>query len=216
MAVLSRGLIMKVILVRHGHSKLNGKGIHQPPETELSDTGIKQAEAIAERMVGVRVDVILASKYERAMHTARIISKAIDRPIVYTSLLNEFKNPSILEGKKQGSAIDLKVKKIVKMHLDDPDWHYSDEENNFDRIKRGKKVVKYIGGRKEEHVLVCTHSGMIRMILAVGLFGDDLTPKDFHKIISFMRTENTGITECEIGSDGRWRLITFNDFIHLK
>jgi len=207
---------MKVFLVRHGHSKLNGKGIHQPPETELSDTGIRQAEAIAERLVGVKIDIVLASRYERAAHTARIISRRIDRPIVNTSLLNEFKNPSEVEGKRHDSVFSMKVKKMITSHAGDPKWHYSDEENIFDRIARGKKVVKYIENRKEEHVLVCTHSGLIRMILAVGLFGEDLNRENFGRIISFMRTENTGITECEVSPDGIWSLITFNDFVHLK
>jgi probable phosphoglycerate mutase len=207
---------MKVFFVRHGHSVLNGKGIHQPPDTKLSETGIKQAEAIAERFVGVDVDVILSSRYERAAHTARIISKRIDRPVVYTALLNEFKNPSEIEGKKNDSAYSMKVKKAYKEHSNDPGWHYSDEENTFDRIARGRKVVRYIEDRKEEHVLVCTHSGLIRMILAVGLFGDSLNPENFDKVVKFMRTENTGITECEIRPDGRWQLITFNDFVHLK
>ena len=207
---------MKVFLVRHGHSRLNGKGIHQPPDTKLSETGIKQAERIAERFVGVDVDIILSSRYERAEHTARIISKRIDRPIVYTSLLNEFKNPSEVEGKKHDSTYSLKIKKTVMEHLDDPRWHYSDEENIFDRIARGKKVVRYIEDREEEHVLVCTHSGLIRMILAVGLFGDSLNPESFDRVVRFMRTENTGITECDVQPDGRWRLITFNDFVHLK
>ncbi len=207
---------MKVFLVRHGHSRLNGKGIHQPPDTKLSETGIKQAEAIAERFVGVKVDIVLSSKYERAAHTARIISKRIDRPIVYTNLLNEFKNPSEVEGKKNDSAYCLRVKKAVMEHAYDPRWHYSDEENIFDRIARGKKVVRYMESRKEEHVLVCTHSGLIRMILAVGLFGDSLNPESFDKVMRFMRTENTGITECDVQPGDRWRLITFNDFVHLK
>lgn len=207
---------MKVFLVRHGHSVLNGKGIYQPPDTKLSENGIRQAEAIAERLVGVKIDTVLASRYERAMHTARIISKRIDRPIVYTKLLNEFKNPSELEGKAHEAAYSLKIENSIIEHLGDPKWHHSDEENVYDRIERGKKVVEYIQNRKEEHVLVCTHSGMIRMILAVGLFGDSLDHESFRKVISFMRTENTGITECEISSGGKWRLITFNDFVHLK
>jgi Fructose-2,6-bisphosphatase len=207
---------MKVFLVRHGHSRLNGKGIHQPPDTKLSDTGIRQAEAIAERFVGVNVDIILSSRYERAAHTARIISNRIDRPVVHTDLLNEFKNPSEVEGKKNDSAYAIKINKMIISHADDPKWHYSDEENIFDRIARGKKVVKYIENRKEEHVLVCTHSGLIRMILAVGLFGEELNGENYGRVISFMRTENTGITECEVGPNGTWRLITFNDFVHLK
>lgn len=207
---------MKVLFVRHGHSRLNGKGRHQHPDTKLSGTGVKQAEAIAERLAGVNIDVILASRYERAAHTARIISKRIGRPVVYTSLFNEFKNPSEIEGRKNDSAYVLRIKRSMMAHSDDPKWHYSDEENAFDRIARGRRAVRYIEGRKEEHVLVCTHSGLIRIIFAAGLFGDSLTPESFGRVVSFMNTENTGITEFDVQPGGAWRLITFNDFFHLK
>ena len=206
---------MKVFLIRHGESILNGRGIHQYPDTPLSNAGIRQAEAIAERLVGVKIDLILASRYKRAMQTAQIISRRIDRRIVYTKLLNEFKNPSDVEGKKHRSALSVKISKEQAKHKDDPKWHYSDEENMFDKIARGKRAVRYIEGRGADSVVVATHSGLLRMILAVGLFGKEIRQEDFAKIVSFMRTENTGITECDV-TEGRWRLITFNDFVHLK
>ncbi len=206
---------MKVFLIRHGQSMLNGRGIHQSPDTGLSERGIRQAEAMAERFVGVKVDLILASRYRRAMHTAQIISRRIDRRVVYTKLLNEFKNPTEVEGLRHGSAKAMKIAKMIRAHAHDPKWHYSDEENMFDKITRGKKAVKYIEDMHADSVIVATHSGLLRMILAIGIFGKELTPEDFAKIVSFMMTENTGITECEV-TGGRWRLITFNDFVHLK
>lgn len=67
-----------VVLVRHGQTPTTGSvlpgraaGLH------LADTGVDQAQAVAERLATVeRVDAVYASPLERARETARPIGKA--------------------------------------------------------------------------------------------------------------------------------------------
>ena len=68
-----------VLLVRHGQTPTTGKilpgraaGLH------LADIGIKQAQAVAERIAGIKkVDAIYASPLERARETAAPIAAAL-------------------------------------------------------------------------------------------------------------------------------------------
>lgn len=70
-------------MVRHGQTPTTGKllpgrasGLH------LADTGIAQAQAVAERIAGLsRVDAIYASPLERARETAAPIGKALGQKV---------------------------------------------------------------------------------------------------------------------------------------
>jgi broad specificity phosphatase PhoE len=66
---------MKLIIVRHGESEANKKGIHQRRKDEWSDTslskdGIFQAKQVAERLKDEKIDGIYASDLKRAKETA--------------------------------------------------------------------------------------------------------------------------------------------------
>ena len=90
---------MKVFLIRHAESKANVLKIDGGSETELSDSGIKQARMVAKRFVGINVDVILCSRYKRAMQTAKIINGIANKHIVYNNLPGEWRMPSEFQGK---------------------------------------------------------------------------------------------------------------------
>lgn len=67
---------MKLILVRHGATKMNQeRRIQGVSDLGLNETGRKQAEALARALKDVKVDVIYCSPLRRAQETARAISR---------------------------------------------------------------------------------------------------------------------------------------------
>ena len=80
---------MEIWLVRHGETALNAARILQPADTPLSAHGLRQAEALAERLAGERFAGILSSDLPRAHQTAQAIAERTGHALQTTPLLHE-------------------------------------------------------------------------------------------------------------------------------
>jgi len=207
---------MRVFLVRHAESKANVIDVMGGVKVGLSENGIKQAEAIAKRFASADVDVILCSKYKRAMQTARIINSVVRKRIIYNNWIGEWRMPSEMMGVKHNIKERIGMWDTIYENADNPKWHYSDAENVSDVMKRAKKLLSHIRSRKEESIVVVTHGAFIGVLLGLCLFGDGAVGSDLRKTARFFRAVNTGITELDIEKDGAIRLLTFNDYAHLR
>lgn len=206
---------MKVYFVRHAESHNNVARVHDNPEVGLTETGMIQARTVARRFRKIPIDVIISSHYLRAEQTARLINKVAKKEIVFTELLKEVVIPSEMIGKKIDDDSVLTIRKQMREHRNDSDWHYADEENFFDVRNRAMRALEHLKRMEVESMLVVTHGTFLRMLIGVMMFGDTLEP-DMHLDIShFLSTNNTGITLCEVGESGNWKLITWNDHAHL-
>ena len=81
---------MKLYLVRHGETTYNADGRvqgHQDPP--LTDIGIRQAEAIAERLARERFTAVYSSDLQRASETAKLIAAPHGLAVRETPLLRE-------------------------------------------------------------------------------------------------------------------------------
>jgi probable phosphoglycerate mutase len=208
---------MRVFLIRHAESKANIINVIGGKEVGLTENGIKQAEAIARRFAGTDVDVILCSRYKRAMQTAGIIKAVVRKRIVYNNLIGEWRLPSEMMGVKHNVKERVGMWDTIYENADNPEWHYSDAENVSDVMKRAKKFLAYIQSRKEESIIVVTHGAFIGVLLGVCLFWDGVIGSELRKTARFFRAVNTGITELDIDNEeGQIRLLTFNDYAHLR
>ncbi len=205
---------MRVYIVRHGQSTSNASEHHQGGEVDLSSLGIRQAKKIALRVSRLPIDIILSSDYTRALHTVEIIRTRTQKKLVITPLLREYRPPSEFEGKHIKSPDVVRVKKLIFKNRNNTKWHFSDEENFFDFIKRTRKLLRFLEERKEENILVIGHAFTTRMLIGVLLFDTLLTPDVYIKLRERMKLENTGISMCDY-IEGKWRLITWNDYEHL-
>jgi broad specificity phosphatase PhoE len=80
---------MEIWLVRHGETSLNAARILQPAGTPLSARGLRQANALAERMAAEPITGILSSDLPRAQQTAQVIASRTGHPIRTSVLLHE-------------------------------------------------------------------------------------------------------------------------------
>ena len=68
---------LRVLLIRHGLTPTTGTVLPgRAPGLHLSDKGIQQAEAVAERLAGVRLAALYTSPLERARQTAEPTERA--------------------------------------------------------------------------------------------------------------------------------------------
>lgn len=205
---------MNVYLVRHGQTEFNASNSYQPLTSDLSDKGLEQAEFVANRFKDLQIDVILSSHLKRAIHTAEIINKKLQKEHIQIEDLKECKRPSILIGKSKSDQFSLELMNTLDQHADDPDWHHSDEENFSDVKKRGIRVLDLISKRSEEHILVVTHGEFLRVLISLVLIGNNLSWKEYKYIQSRLKTTNTGVTVCHVNEKG-YTLLTWNDHAHL-
>ncbi len=209
---------MKVYFVRHGQSIFNRTKLknktHQFPETPLGDEGIKQAEFAARRFASIPIDIILASPYTRAFHTAEIINKTLKKEIVSTNAITERRNPTFFRGKESDLPELQEIKQQIRDHADDKNWHYEDEENFHEFKERISGFIGDLTKRTEDNILVVSHGYVLSMAILLMLFGDKLTPDIYQSFIKHAHTSNTGITLCEYNNEG-WFIHTWNDYAHL-
>lgn len=205
---------MKVYLVRHGETNNNSRRVHQDGSAELSEVGIRQAKELSKRFQNIQIDKIISSPFERAKKTAEIISLSKNIDIEFSDLFVERKRPSEIENQPADDESVLSIKNELDKNYNDTSWHYSDEENAEDIKNRALKALKFLENQREESVLVVTHGLIMRTILGVMIFGQDMTPKESKKLQNFLHNTNTGITVCEF-SEQTWKLVTWNDFAHL-
>ncbi|MCL5680017.1 MAG: histidine phosphatase family protein [Candidatus Marsarchaeota archaeon] len=204
----------RLYLVRHGRTTLNENGVYQASEADLSESGISQAKAVAKRFSSKKIDLIISSNTQRAKRTAGIINASINAKLLQTDMLNEKKLPSFFYGKSANDKSIAKVLDELIKHDNDVEWHYSDEENYSDFMKRLNGFIKYVESLKEDSAIVVTHSGVIKALTILFMKNEMISTEIFASWLSFLHTENTGITELLFKS-GNWRLLTYNDYTHL-
>lgn len=77
-------------LVRHGETVDNAAQVMQgQTQGQLNETGIRQAEEVAERLSKEHFDAVIASDLHRSVQTAEIIAKALGLKVITTPLLRE-------------------------------------------------------------------------------------------------------------------------------
>lgn len=80
---------MSILLIRHGETALNRARVIQPPETPLNSFGQAQARALAQRLLALPPDALVASDMPRAAQTAGVVSEALNLPVEHSELLRE-------------------------------------------------------------------------------------------------------------------------------
>jgi broad specificity phosphatase PhoE len=149
-------VVKKLYFVRHGETPLNSKMLFSgQTETPLTDKGIAQAKATAKLIKKniPKIDLIIASPYERTTHTARIIAAEIKYPldkIIFEKMLIE---------RSYGDLEGTSTKKYFK-----PDRHMKiDHIETVETIKdlqiRAKKALEIVKSFEDHDVILIVGHG---------------------------------------------------------
>lgn len=156
---------MKLLFIRHGETEVNVKGLtHKTGDTaRLSSLGREQALSLVEVCKKNNVEKLYSSPEKRAIETAEIISRGINKPLEEIKNLHE-RNWGTWEGKPweeiQGV---LKTKTLEERYIYSPpegeSWKQMDE--------RLEEVLKHLTKQPYESIAVVTHGGVLRALMPI-------------------------------------------------
>ena len=156
---------MLLYLVRHGLTSITGKKLTGwMPGISLSDEGIAQARAAAERLADVDLSAVYSSPLERCVETAREV--AVPRKMKVRTL------PGVGEvryGDWQGKTFVTLYKSRAWKELKarPADFRFPNGETIREAQTRGMTTIEGLRGKhRGEAVLVCSHADLIRVVVA--------------------------------------------------
>ncbi|MBQ8798301.1 MAG: histidine phosphatase family protein [Lachnospiraceae bacterium] len=197
---------MRLILIRHGRQSSPLCNVN----VDLSEVGRKQAELLAEKLSGLKPDLIYTSALIRAKQTAEILFGK-ETSFIEREALNEISFGDMTGGADSHNEVlfpeyfAAKKKKVANLRL--PGGECPTEV--FDRAV---KVVKEAIASDAETVVFVTHGGVIRALVA-GLLG--LGAGQMLRIADGL--EHTSVTELSYSKDAEcFSLERLNDASHLE
>lgn len=202
---------MKIYLIRHGESILNGENkIQGQSDPALSQTGIRQVEILVKGLSKDKYNFIYCSELLRAKQTAELISLHLGLPISFHKDLAEIylgewegKTPDEVNSEYNGDYEKWRknpTKTLIPGAENIPEFRK--------RINRAfRKILR--GHKEDDNVIIVAHAGTITAVIAYILKGN------FDKLITNMALTNTGITYVQMYNKKLY-ITGINDASHLN
>jgi probable phosphoglycerate mutase len=198
----------QVIIVRHGQTQWNIRGIRQGHlDSELTEKGISQAKALAERLAREKFSALYSSDLGRAVETAQMIAEATEDKIVTDARLRE-RHLGIFQG-LNGEEIKEKYPAEYKLHRSlGPNYVIPGGESTRQQVDRNVACLNELARKHAgETIVVVTHGGVVS-----GFFRHTLSiPLEAPRRFEFV---NAGLNRFNY-EDGAWFLQTWGDVSHL-
>ncbi|MDF2906341.1 MAG: Phosphoglycerate mutase [Herbinix sp.] len=199
--------MVNLYLVRHGRQNSTLCNV----DVELSETGRLQAGLLGERLQNYNIDALYSSNLIRAKQTAEIINETLGLPHIIREELREI-SFGLLTGQSESYIEehfpDFRAEQRKLME----DIPYPEGENGTSVYERAMPVIQEIVQSGKKNIVVVTHGGIIRVLLAA-LFGKNQA----RRFLFGVSLENTGITQLVYNPKyDRFYLERFNDYAHLE
>ena len=200
--------MIEIILARHGETEWNvGEVFRGRIDVELNETGIKQAELLAEYLSDSKIGAIYSSPLKRALKTAEIIAGYHKLDVEIAPGLIDFDY-----GKWQGLShqeVKDKYKELYAEWVNSPDKVKMPAGESLNDVrKRAIDVVDRVIAKYEGTVILVSHR-VVNKILICALLG--LDNSHFWNI----RQDTCGITTF-IYENERFILTEHNNTSYLK
>jgi broad specificity phosphatase PhoE/uncharacterized protein (UPF0147 family) len=158
---------MKIILARHGESTSDVEDRYGGDyDDELTLKGKEQAKGLATNLSDKKINLIYSSPKKRAMQAAEIISKKIGVQIKVESDLRERNNYGVLTGLIKKEAKEKFPSEVKEFETNSPTHKVKGSEKFENFKKRVEKSFDTISKNENETILLITHAGPIRRIIA--------------------------------------------------
>ena len=198
----------QIILARHGDTEWNvGEIFRGRIDIELNETGIKQAEFLAEYLSHLKLEAIYSSPLRRALKTAEMIADYHKLGVEIAPGLIDF-NYGEWQGQPHQEVKD-KYNELYAKWVNSPDRVKIPAGESLDDVrKRALEVVKNIVARYESTVALVSHR-VVNKVLICALLG--LDNSHFWNI----RQDTCGITTFTYEKE-RFILTEHNNTSYLK
>jgi len=190
---------MKIFTVRHGQTVWNVEGrLQGHTDIPLDEVGLEQAQKIANRLAGEKIDIIYTSDLQRAAKTAETINIHHNVEVIPTARLRE-------------SSFGIYEGRILEEVYHEIDWNHPDgsNENVQQKFHRIHSFLEEITTKPHESIVIVGHFGSVRAAICYFLEIPMEKRRGFE-------IGNTAIHCFERGEDGKYRMTLENDTDHLK
>ena len=198
----------QIILARHGETEWNVAEVFRGRiDIELNETGMKQAELLAEHLSGLKIDAVYSSPLKRALKTAEMIADYHKLDVEIAPGLIDFDY-----GEWQGlphQEVKDKYKELYAEWINNPHQvKMPAGESLSDVRERAIGVVDSVIAKYEGTIVMVSHR-VVNKVLICALLG--LDNSHFWNI----RLDTCGITTFAY-ENGRFILTKHNDTSYLK
>ena len=170
----------EIILIRHGETEWNSQQRMQGhSNSDLSSVGQAQIQALGQWMKNVPFDLIYSSDSLRAKQTAEAITQFSGHELQFDQRLRE-KNLGVFEGLTSEEARE-RHPEVFRLFKTAGSKYVIDEGESTQQLQdRALEIVNEIRIKHpEEHVLLVTHGGFIRVVMKHSLGLSLETPTRF-------------------------------------
>jgi probable phosphoglycerate mutase len=198
----------RFILVRHGETRWNvEQRVQGHGDSDLTETGVQQAKAIARRLAEEDFDLLVASDLGRAHETARHVAGQCGRPIVIDPRLRE-RSFGAGEGMGYREIGEKYPGAFSRTEATDPDVGIPGGES---RRQFHDRIVAAFQSLAAEHpgkrIAVVTHGGVLATVHR-HIHGVDVAQP--HRVA----INNASFNEVCL-EDACWSVATWDDRAHL-
>lgn len=154
-------MVKNFYIFRHGQSSYNVEGKIQghTNNSVLTDRGIDQAYATADRLKNKDVEIVISSPLRRAKQTGNIVSKVIQAPLQFDERFTEV-NVGVAEGLHYTQAMeqfgDL-YKKWRSSKTFDEDIHFEEGETKRQVRQRVFSALEQYAQSKYKNIAISGH-----------------------------------------------------------
>jgi len=200
--------MMEILLARHGETEWNVSEIFRGrTDIDLNETGIRQAELLAEYLSNLKIDAIYSSPLKRALKTAETIAGYHKLNVDATSGLIDF-NYGKWQGLSQQEVKD-KYQELYEVWINRPHQVKMPDGESLDDVrKRAMDMVTRVIARHKGTVVLVSHR-VVNKVLICALLG--LDNSHFWNI----KQDTCGITSFTY-ENKRFILTRHNDTSYLK
>ncbi|HUF43355.1 MAG TPA: histidine phosphatase family protein [Verrucomicrobiae bacterium] len=198
----------QLIIVRHGQTEWNIKGIRQGHlDSQLTAKGLLQANALGDRLARERFSALYSSDLGRAVQTAKAITERTGHAIVTDARLRE-RHLGIFQGLDAVEIGERYPEERRLLRTQGPDYVIPQGESMRQQVERNVSCFNELAQMHVgETIVVVTHGGVVS-----GFFRHTLAiPLDAPRRFEFV---NAGLNVF-VHDEGNWMLLTWGDVSHL-
>lgn len=165
--IITTRVVRNLFLVRHGETHFNRED-RIGGDSDLTDKGREQANALAEHFATVRIPIIFTSNYKRTLQTATPIAERQEPcSIIALPEFNEI-HAGVCEGMTY-EEIRRKMPHVARARGPNKYRYVYPEGEGYktmeDRVHRGLKKVFFLNNY-DENIMIVGHRAVNRMILS--------------------------------------------------
>ena len=155
-----------LFLFRHGETDWNREGrLQGQTDTPLNANGLAQAEALARRLRGCRLDAVVSSDLMRALSTGRIVAEVLGVPLIAERGLREV-GVGLAEGLLWEEAKARFGAELTERWYSDGTVAFPGGETGLATLARGLAALRrFAMAHPYRRIGVSTHGAMLRQLV---------------------------------------------------